>query len=53
MKKRKNTKDFEVNPEERKRKLNFKRKKQRNREREIDYRRMSNLNDFDEYEQYD
>lgn len=53
MKKRKNNKDFEVNPEERKRKLNFKRKKQRNREREIDYRRMSNLKDFDEYEQYD
>lgn len=52
MQKRKNKKDFESNPEDRKRKLNFKKKKQRDQERMIDYRKMSNLNDFDEYEDY-
>jgi hypothetical protein len=50
MKKRSNSRETDFNPEDRKRNLNFKRKKQRDQERNIDHKKMSNLKDFDEYE---
>ena len=48
MKNRKNSRDDEHSPEERKRKLNLKKKKQRNTERTF---RLTNMVDFDEFDE--
>lgn len=47
MKKRKKSRE-DFNPEERKRKLNFKKKKQRFEDNYFDPNRLSELEDFDE-----
>lgn len=47
MKKRKKSRE-DFNPEERKRKLNFKKKKQRFEDNYFDPKRLSELEDFDE-----
>lgn len=52
MKKRKPSRE-DYNPEDRKRKLNFKKKRQRNQEPHFDHRRVKNMKDLDEYEDYE
>ena len=47
MKKRKQSRE-DYNPEERKRKINFKKKKQRYEDNYFDPKRLSELEDFDE-----
>lgn len=50
MKKRKLSRE-DINPEDRKRKLNFKKKRQRNQEPTFDHRRVRSLKDLDDYEE--
>ena len=50
MKKRNQSRE-EINPEDRKRKLNFKKKRQRNQEPTFDHRRVRNLKDLEDYEE--
>lgn len=50
MKKRNQSRE-DINPEDRKRKLNFKKKRQRNQEPTLDHRRVRNLKDLEDYEE--
>lgn len=50
MKKRKDVRTDNMNPEDRKRKLNFKKKKQSQNEAYFDKRKIRKLKDFDEFE---
>jgi hypothetical protein len=52
MKKRKLSRE-DHNPEDRKRKLNFKKKRQRNQEPKFNHKGIKGLNDLDEYEDYE
>lgn len=51
MKKRKLSRE-DHNPEDRKRKLNFKKKRQRSQEPHFDHRTVRSIKDLDEYEDY-
>ena len=48
MKKRNQSRE-DINPEDRKRKLNFKKKRQRNQEPTFVHRRVRNLKDLEDY----
>ena len=50
MKKRNQSRE-DINPEDRKRKLNFKKKRQRSQEPTFDHRRVRNLKDLEDYEE--
>jgi len=50
MKKRNQSRE-DINPEDRKRKLHFKKKRQRNQEPTFDHRRVRNLKDLEDYEE--
>lgn len=52
MKKRKQSRE-DINPEDRKRKLNFKQKRQRNQEPKFDHRGIKGLKDLDEFDEYE
>ena len=49
--KKRNQSRGDINPEDRKRKLNFKKKRQRNQEPTFDHRRVRNLKDLEDYEE--
>jgi hypothetical protein len=49
MKKRRTSRDQDFNPEDRKRNLHFKKKKQRSLEREFNPKRLTELGDFDDF----
>ena len=51
MKKRRSSRDQDFNPEDRKRNLNFKRKKQRSIEREFNPKRLTDLRDWEDFEE--
>jgi hypothetical protein len=51
MKKRKDTRTDNYSPEDRKRKINYKKKKQREDESYFNPKRLGRLEDFDEFEE--
>jgi hypothetical protein len=48
--KKRNTPREDISPEDRKRKLNFKRKRERNQEPPFNHRRVRGLEDLEDYE---
>lgn len=53
MKKRKESRTDNFNPEDRKRKINFKKKKQRQDEAYFNPKRLNRMKDFDEFDEFD
>jgi len=53
MKKRKSSRDTNFNPEDRKRNLQFKKKKQRSMERDFNPKRLTDLSDWEDFNKDD